>query len=622
MAPPSRQSKANALLNTTNNTRVTVVSSSKRNPYATAAGVAAAQTKSTAVNSKTSAFTRRNSRDTGKQFIPTTHTDQLLMGLLDEKKVKPNKDKQRAKKLAVAVNHPQKSHAAATGNTGKSTGHKRSFNDTNTDAVFGIMPPPSRTYPAKQQKSGMTQSKKRRGDECEKKRIVNCESRTVCVEKCSTHMTGGNITVLNGSQQSKHSGELTREDAVRKPAAADEVGKYQNYSAAKESEPFDNEVETTQRDKRASYESSAKQYLVRQIEEKVLLDDGCMSATTRTSQGIGRKKNAKPTITLDGVRTVEKNAAKHQLTNTNNASVTAIKPLSLGIGKRKSARAQSSKVVMNTTLQSSITASDNSTIKVPPTESNTVAQEHNISIPLESVATISESSNDTQHQTSNNEVKPKHASWYNPEEHAALKAELSDNLRIQKEIKQTTKSRSTSSGTGVNDNFVRLDLRNSSGSCRGARNLKKVNKQKAWRAKYRFGKSDTEDGNENSIGNEGVTKWGKKTSGENENKCFASARNGGVDPLDDFMDGVFMKKKSSKKREGVVCTRHSRPCKLMTVKRNNKGNKGRKFYVCSLPVGEKCDFFKWEEDTMEVRSRTSLEILLYLNTHAKHCFTS
>ena len=155
-----------------------------------------------------------------------------------------------------------------------------------------------------------------------------------------------------------------------------------------------------------------------------------------------------------------------------------------------------------------------------------------------------------------------------------------------------------------------------------ARNLKKVNKQKAWRAKYRFGKSDTEDGNENSIGNEGVTKWGKKTSGENETKCFASARNGGVDPLDDFMDGVFMKKKSSKKREGVVCTRHSRPCKLMTVKRNNKGNKGRKFYVCSLPVGEKCDFFKWEEDTMEVRSRTSLEILLYLNTHAKHCFTS
>lgn len=570
MAPPSRQSKANALLNTTNNTRITVLSSSKRNPYAAAAGVPRAQTKSTTdrsanYDSKTSAFTKRNARDTGKQAIPTTQTDQLLMGLLDEKKVKP-KDKRGAKKLAA--NHSKKSHAAMGHDMKSTTGHKRSFHDTNTDAVFGIMPPPSRSYPAEQKKSGMPHSKKRRGDKCEKKRIMNCESKKDAKSR--------------GSHRSKQGGVLTREDAVRELAAVNEAGKYQKYSAAKES--FDNQVENTQGEKRTIDKSSAKQNSIKQVDEKASFDNN---------------RYTKPTITLDGIRTGEKNATEQQLTNANNVSVTAAKPLSLWIGRKKSARVQSSNVAMSTTLQIHDTASDYSTVKIQHAESyeNTVAnQEPTVSKPLESVANISESSNYTQQLPSSCiEVKPKHASWYNPQEHAALKAEVSDNLRIQKEIKQTTKSRNTSAGTGVNDNFVRLDLRNSSGSCRGARNLKKVNKQKAWRAKYRFGKSDAVDGSENR-------KWGKKSS-ENETNCFASARNGGVDPLDDFMDGVFTEKKSSTKREGVVCTRHSRPCKLMTVKRNNKGNKGRKFYVCSLPLGEKCDFFKWEEDTMEVSSR-------------------
>ena len=218
----------------------------------------------------------------------------------------------------------------------------------------------------------------------------------------------------------------------------------------------------------------------------------------------------------------------------------------------------------------------------------------------------------------NNTKEVKHASWYNPQEHAQLKAEAGDNLRIQQEIKRYSKSTKTSSSSssGINDNYVKLDLRNSAGSCRGARNLKKVNKQKAWRAKYRFGKSDGptnagEDGE--TIGQE--VKRGKTKVYNDNNEKYFIAKNGGVDPLDDFMDGVFS---SKGKKCGVVCTRHSRPCKLMTVKRNHKGNKGRKFYVCSMPVGEKCDFFKWEEDTVEVRVFEVVLPLLLLKESCTH----
>jgi ATP-dependent DNA helicase Q4 len=102
-------------------------------------------------------------------------------------------------------------------------------------------------------------------------------------------------------------------------------------------------------------------------------------------------------------------------------------------------------------------------------------------------------------------------------------------------------------------------------------------------------------------------------------KCFSSATNAGVDPLDDFVDGTYSstKKKNVKRVDASAprtrdesvpnCTRHQRPCKLLTVKRNNKGNKGRKFYVCCMPKGEQCDYFKWEEDTLEAAQRALLE---------------
>ena len=203
-----------------------------------------------------------------------------------------------------------------------------------------------------------------------------------------------------------------------------------------------------------------------------------------------------------------------------------------------------------------------------------------------------------------------------------------------------------------------------------------MNKQKLWRAQHRFGLSDQQnnDANNGSSTYSAATGGGgdddndndKRSSGDimgmgsiyqqqrrqsqyydkGENargssiangggdlKCFASAKNAGIDPLDDFVDGVFSTRNNdsrvdydesstsrgnngtngskkttttkstapSRDDDGVpICTRHQRPCKLLTVKRNNKGNKGRKFYVCSLPRGEQCDFFKWEEDTVEV----------------------
>jgi hypothetical protein len=120
-----------------------------------------------------------------------------------------------------------------------------------------------------------------------------------------------------------------------------------------------------------------------------------------------------------------------------------------------------------------------------------------------------------------------------------------------------------------NDNFVRLNMKNSAGACRGARN-------KSTRFK-RFDKNE------------------KRTA--KKKKMLQS----GVDPLDDFVDGVYKAKgESSNNDKAPSCARHQRPCKLLVVKKNTTGNKGRKFYVCSLPRGEQCDHFEWADNTVEV----------------------
>jgi hypothetical protein len=256
-----------------------------------------------------------------------------------------------------------------------------------------------------------------------------------------------------------------------------------------------------------------------------------------------------------------------------------------------------------------------------------------------------------------------HADWYDPDELARMETKASSSAhdddddgggansyavgdaRTEKSRRGGVGGRRGGSATaGINDNFVRLDMRNSAGSCRGARNLKRANKHKLWRAQHRFGMSDNAqppdrtggttndgDGDDDVDGDGGGiggsihrgkerTRYNSTGKGDGGDlKCFSSAKNAGVDPLDDFVDGTYSstKTKNVKGRdasaprtrdEGVpICTRHQRPCKLLMVKRNNKGNKGRKFYVCCMPKGEQCDYFKWEEDTLEAAQRALLE---------------
>jgi hypothetical protein len=120
-------------------------------------------------------------------------------------------------------------------------------------------------------------------------------------------------------------------------------------------------------------------------------------------------------------------------------------------------------------------------------------------------------------------------------------------------------------------------MKNSAGACRGARNKSKSNR--------RFDKS--------------TDKRPRKK------KMLQS----GVDPLDDFMDGVYSNNKAPSKTndsslsKAPQCARHQRPCKLLVVKKNTTGNKGRKFYVCSLPRGEQCEHFEWADNTVEVSYR-------------------
>jgi hypothetical protein len=602
MSLNSRQAKANALLNTTNNARVTVVSSSKRNPYASskpshttapnagavgAANSTAAAAKQVAslkttmsckstVAMKTSAFIKRNARDTGKEYVPQTQTDKLLRGMLDDKPKKKKPVKPQSKQKPVA----KLERGLSTNLTGE-IGIKRPIDHVNASDkrakldVFG-MPPPARSYPAE-------------------------KSTTIHRTKTNPKPMMSDVLVAPPPIRSYPQEDKLVMKKSQASAATYRPSKATKPDIMKREGP--SKLSKSSGHLRVQYEknhiSSLDESLPKQKAES-------SPATTSTSLVKCAAKPFQNTMAVD-------------LKNDSIQIETEVetKPLSLGIGRQnrvKSVRAvsQSTRVpVPKSTTKSSLTESLVNVPSVEPKSASIIEtsttttdflEEPSSKAPyeLQTTSSLNELNTEASFDIPPEPTKPtKHAEWYNPEEHAAMKAEVSDNLRIQQELKETKSKLSSKSGAGVNDNFVRLDLRNSSGSCRGARNLKKVNKQKAWRAKYRFGKSDGPE--EGGGDNNGNRKWSKNTQNENETKCFASARNGGVDPLDDFIDGVFSDKKSSK-REGVVCTRHSRPCKLMTVKRNNKGNKGRKFYVCSMPVGEKCDFFKWKEDTMEVSS--------------------
>jgi hypothetical protein len=179
----------------------------------------------------------------------------------------------------------------------------------------------------------------------------------------------------------------------------------------------------------------------------------------------------------------------------------------------------------------------------------------------------------------------------------------------------TTQSYKNKRSTKNNDNFVRQNLRNSAGACRGARNKKK------FRRGGRFQKYRKEDDD---------TKERKEKPNSSTGQQYAS-RMTGLDPLDEFLDGVFDPKKKKKQEESnnnkkmkqpqeqkkpqkeqqaPQCARHQRPCKLLVVKKNTTGNKGRKFFACSMPRGEQCNHFQWAEDTVEV-TRTMLCFVCY-----------
>ncbi len=184
----------------------------------------------------------------------------------------------------------------------------------------------------------------------------------------------------------------------------------------------------------------------------------------------------------------------------------------------------------------------------------------------------------------------------------------------QREYQPRTKKKAVN-----NDNFVRLNLKNTAGACRGAKSgFRKHNRMKRRRAEYRMENHllgvEKEERNENDGDGDANTSSNGNVNASKGRRKNTISINAAIDPLDDFLDGKFSSHttpKSNAKTCAIThgtttdstrpsCPRHNRPCKLLIVKKNTSGNKGRKFYACSMPRGEQCDFFQWEDDTVEV----------------------
>lgn len=155
-------------------------------------------------------------------------------------------------------------------------------------------------------------------------------------------------------------------------------------------------------------------------------------------------------------------------------------------------------------------------------------------------------------------------------------------------------------------NFVRLNMRNSAGACRGAKNKTK-------KSKWQLRKEERQQ--------EWVKNRETKRPGIGRGNSGAPPSQTGVDPLDDFMDGAFHAPASKKAGKGArketaaekggasrdaipKCPGHKKACKLLTVKKASTGNKGRQFYACSMPRGEQCNHFTWADDTAEVSMKS------------------
>ncbi|KAG7347167.1 RecQ familyATP-dependent DNA helicase [Nitzschia inconspicua] len=203
------------------------------------------------------------------------------------------------------------------------------------------------------------------------------------------------------------------------------------------------------------------------------------------------------------------------------------------------------------------------------------------------------------------------------------------NATIPKPIDKHISGGSKGSRSNIvnNDNFVRLNLKNNAGACRGSRNKSKKfqrrrfssNRQQKYQdLDHRFQRNETQhefqfknnfnrdhddDDNEDS-----EPEWEAATNpGSSSHSSAYVSKMTGIDPMDEFLDGTFHsndntdRKASSPHKDIAVpkCSRHQRPCKLAVVRKNTTGNKGRTFFVCSMPRGEQCNHFQWADDTVE-----------------------
>lgn len=132
-------------------------------------------------------------------------------------------------------------------------------------------------------------------------------------------------------------------------------------------------------------------------------------------------------------------------------------------------------------------------------------------------------------------------------------------------------------------NFVRLNLKNAGGACRGRR-------AKTFKTTTRPNHVER-----NPIASSVAT------------TVVSSSSQTGIDPVDDYIDGVYTakNKKQKSKRAIPLCSGHQQPCKLLTVKKSGD-NKGRQFYCCSFPRSEQCNHFQWADDTLEVSGVRSI----------------
>ena len=200
----------------------------------------------------------------------------------------------------------------------------------------------------------------------------------------------------------------------------------------------------------------------------------------------------------------------------------------------------------------------------------------------------------------------------------SLNNNSNSNRTLPTETKDNTRRGKTTSIS--NDNYVRLNLKNNAGACRGARNKKSFNKRQQRRRSYQGGynrKNDhdehdseaDDDDDDNNVATMVGRRPGNGDISSSTTNAYVSKMTG-LDPLDEFLDGNFHRHASKKSNDGKVmtdnnssvpnCARHQRPCKLIEVKKTNTGNKGRRFYACSMPRGEQCNHFQWADDTVEV----------------------